>query len=53
MTALTVGEKVLVKMPGLKIDQRVGVLIEIMQGGIGKVRFGDGREVLIPMSKLR
>lgn len=51
--SVTVGEKVLVKMPGLKIDQRVGVLVEIMAGNIGKVRFGDGDETLIPLSKLR
>lgn len=47
------GDKVYIHMPGLTHHARVGVLIQYMSTKVAKVRFGDGTEVLFPLSKLR
>lgn len=40
-------------MPGMSYHERVGTVVEIMSSMIGKVRFGDGTEVLLPFKNLR
>lgn len=51
--APNVNDRVEICWPGLAQDGKRGTVIERPSKTIAKVRFGDGREALMPISKLR
>lgn len=51
-TPPVIGDRVEIRMPGLSVHERVGTLIAIT-GPVGRVKFGDGTEILVPYRALR
>jgi hypothetical protein len=47
-----VGEKVVIRMPGNSLDQRVVTVIEMASKTVVRVNLGNGEERLVPLSKI-
>lgn len=51
-TPPVLGDRVEIRMPGLSHHERVGTLVAL-NGIVGRVKFGDDTEILVPYKALR